>query len=931
MRKAGNRNQGVGMKAGARGLLAQLRSWLRTIAHRNRIEAEMDSELAFHLEQLTADLVRSGQSPAEAARNARIALGTALTHKEGMRASLGLRWWDELRTDLRYGLRMLRKSPGFTVIAAGSLALAVGANTAILSVAKALYYDPLSAGYPEQLRLVEWTGDDQVTIHNFWGSFVGAPGTEAVSTSFSTPAYEALRATFQKHGELFAFKDDVMNVTAGGNALRAQVEMVSGNYYNGMEVQPQLGRPIMPNEDAAGRGEVAVIGDALWARAFGRSPAVLGQTIRLNNQVLTIIGVNPRGFTGAQDTQEAPDVVVPLSMQQRLHPLTEDLNPHDDPDLWWIGLMARVKPGENGSSVQAELDAALSDAIRSSMTVRKGETLPRLKLVDGRRGWNYTADYELKKPVIVLISLSGLVLLLCCANIANLMLARGAQRQREMSVRLALGAGRRRILRQMLIESLELAILGAAGGLLLGYLGRNALPRLLSNSWDTSLLVIRFDWRIFGSSLLIALLTGVVFGVLPAWMASRTETGVAMKEASRTATRRRKMGSGKILVTVQIALSTLLVIGAGLALRSASALHSIDVGFRTKDMVLFNLELPRQRYPGDKALELHRQLGPALRSIPGVEGVTSMVIPLLAQGMWNTSFLPEGESAIKGKQIYEDINIVGANFFPTMGIPIVAGRGFGPQDTETSPAVAIINQSLARKRFPGQNPIGKRFRSGNIDNDWGQIVGICADTRYNELRGESPPVLFFPYEQRPNNVRNMTYALRTGRTLEELTPEIRRVVQGVDRDLPVMLLRTQQQQIDATMHIERVMARLTTAFGLLALVLACVGIYGIMAYSVANRKNEIGIRLALGAQQGHVRKMILTEGAWLALVGIAAGGAVALTLARLVSSMLYGIKAYDPVTLASGVALLLAATLAATWIPARRAAGVQPMEALRHE
>jgi predicted permease len=499
-----------------------------------------------------------------------------------------------------------------------------------------------------------------------------------------------------------------------------------------------------------------------------------------------------------------------------------------------------------------------------------------------------------------------------------------------MSVRLALGAGRGRILRQLLTESLLLAGIGGAGGLVLAFLARNAIPKLMTNAWEHTDMSVPMDWGVFGFAGGVTLLTGLLFGLAPAWLAARAEVSSSLKESAQTTTRRRKGLGGRAIVAFQIALSTLLVVGAGLFLRTLFALNSIDVGFRTDHLVLFQIAPPKKRYGAGKDVRLHQELERGFAALPGVGGVAPGWLAYIADNMANDDFMPEGETPSSDHGGAEDVNFVGNSFFQIMGIPVVSGRSFGPQDTETSQRVAIINQALATKRFPHVDPVGKRFQTGDEKHEWVQIVGICANTRYANLRDEGPPQFFMPYVQQAE-VGGMTYAIRTPLTPGELMPALRRVVQQTDRDLPIIDIRTQQEQIDATMQQERMFAALTTGFGVLALALASVGIYGIMAYSVANRTNEIGIRLALGAQPGQVRGMILRESGWLASVGVVVGVGGALALTRLVKSMLYGVQPGDPATLVGGSLLLLGVALAASWIPARRAAAVQPMDALRHE
>jgi predicted permease len=909
---------------------SKVRSWVRVVMERDRLEAGMEAELADHLERLTEDLVRSGFEPAEAARRARIALGPALMHKEGMRASLGLRWWDELRGDLWYAARLLRKSPGFTGIAAVSLALAIGANTSIFSLAKVLLYDGLQIPHPEGLKLLRWTGDDKVVAQSFWGDFDNTPGGGMTSSVFSYPIYREMSLHPAGMQSLAGFKEDSMNATVRGTARNVSVAMVTGNYYDTLGVLPQVGRAIQPSDDAvSGLGNVAVISDSLWSLAFGRSPAALGQIITLNQLKVTIVGVNPRRFTGAKNVLESPDLFVPISLEPLLRVQREKRSDLASADFWWVNVVGRVKPGVAESEALQGLRVQFEAALHSLATVKRGDTIPRLELSNGSRGLRY-ADRMFREPVFVLLALTGLVLLLACANIANLLLARGAQRQREMSVRMALGAGRVRVARQLLTESLLLAVIGGCGGLLLGYLCRNILPSLLGYPWEDSGIRVSFDWVVFACMTVIILTTGVLFGLTPAWLAARTEASGSLKESSQSTTRRRRGLSGKSLVGLQIALSTLLVVGAGLFLRTLTALDSQDVGFDTGHLILFEINPPAGRYPAGKNIALHEDLERRIAGLPGVQHLSPATNAYLADSISNSDFLPEGEKFEMGSRQEEDFNEVGNDFFATLGIKIIAGRGFTAQDTAGSPKVAVINQALAKKRFPNGNPIGRMFRADRDKPDLTRIVGICSDTYYRTLREGPPPQFFLPYVQQ-TDFRGMTYHLRTALSTAALAPMLRSTVQSIDSDLPITNLRTQREQIEASLQIERVLAALASGFGVLALTLACVGIYGIMAYSVAQRTNEIGIRLALGAKPGQVRAMILRESTWLALIGIVAGVGGALGLTRIVRSMLYGIKANDPLTFVSGVLILVGVALAAAWIPARRAASVQPMEALRHE
>jgi predicted permease len=898
----------------------------------------MEAELACHLENLTADLIAAGHSPQEAARQARILLGTTLTHKEGMRSSLGLRWWDELRADLRYALRTLGHSPAFVVIAVGSLALGIGANTAIFTVAQHMLLDRLSVPHPDQLRMFYWAEPKDGIVDEMWGYWEDHPsGGGHVSTSFSYPVYEQMRRQDRSLADIFAFKPfGRMTVTIHRDAEAADAEMVSGNYYSALQVRPQLGRAIQESDDGpVGSGPVVTISDRLWTNRFARSPDVIGQTILINATPMTVVRVNPPGFTGAFSAQGTPDIFLPFSMQPIVSPqnfggavLPSLL---ESKTLWWVLVMGRVRPGVPAAVAEASLNVALSTAVRGTMPVKNDSQLPRLLLRDGSRGQNPAVD-DLEKPIYVLMALAALVLMLACANLANLLLARAGARRREMGVRLALGAGRARILRQMMTESMLLAVMGGTAGLLLAWAVRNTLPRLLSNSWAPPAFSAQLSWPIFAFAASISLLTGIVFGLAPAWQATRAQVSSSLKDSGHSITHRRRGLGGKAIVAVQVALSMLLVVGAGLFARTLMKLGQQPLGFRSHHLLLFSIEPPATRYPKAASTPLLSELEAQLAMVPGVQAVTLTRVPLLSGSASSITFIPEGRERKPEGNPSVLTNDVGAHFFSTFGIPVLAGRDFNARDTSTSRKVAVVNESLARTYFPNVNPIGRTFQAGSKTHPVTmEIIGVCANAKYYRVRKDVEPTIYAPYWQKDNGVDGATFAIATSLEAPALLPSLRDALRHVDPNLPMLDVRSQDDQIAANLRQERIFASLTAGFGLLALALAAVGIYGIMAYSVAQRTNEIGIRLALGAQSAQVRGMILRETTWLAGAGIVAGVAVALVLTRLVKSMLYGIEPYDPLTLSAGVGLLLTVALVASWIPARRAAGVQPMEALRHE
>jgi predicted permease len=913
----------------------RLRSWLRAATQRERLEDEMEAELAHHLEARTADLIRSGYLPQEAARRARIELGPALMHKEDMRASVGLRLFDELVADVRYALRLLRKSPGFTAIAVGSLALGIGANTAIFTVAQHMLLDRLNVPHPEQLRMFYLNESRNGVIDELWGWWDDHPGGGQITTSFTYPVYEQIRSQNKSLADVMAFKPyGRMTVSVRGEAEAADVEMVSGNYYSVLGVRPQLGRGIQESDDGeVGSGPVVVISDRLWTNRFGRAADVVGRSLLVNATPMTVVGVNPPGFTGAYSAQGAPDILLPFSMQPIVAP--KELGSDKQPSLlknkllWWVLVMGRAKPGVSTATAEAELNVALNAAVRATMPVTKDSVLPHLLLRDGSRGQNPNTE-DLEKPVYVLMALAGLVLLLACANLANLLLARVGARQREMSVRLALGAGRGRILRQTMTESLLLSLMGGAAGLLLAWAMRNALPRMLADSWAPPAFAAKFSWPIFLFAAGLSIATGLVFGLGPAWQATRVQVSSSLKDSGQTLTRRRRGLGGKAIVAFQVALSMVLVTGAGLFVRTLTRLEGEGLGFRSRNLLLFNVPLPETRYPKEASVQVLQKLEERLASVPGVEQETLTYVPLMSGNAEGHTFVPEGQQRKAEGNPSVLVNEVGTNFFSTYGIRVVAGRGFDGSDTRTSRKVAVVNESLAKKYFAHTNPIGKTFQEGRNQPVTIAIVGVCADAKYDRVRKEAEPTYYKPYWQN-DGLDEATFAVRTGLAGEVLLPSLRTAVRQVDPNLPLLDIRTQDEQIASNLRQERIFALLTSGFGVLALLLACVGIYGIMACAVAQRTGEIGVRLALGAKPRQVLGMILREATWISVVGLASGLVAVLLLARVVRTMLFGVAANDPLTFTSAVFLLLIVGVGASWIPARRAAGVQPMEALRHE
>ncbi len=920
-------------------ILKNLISGIQALFHKEQRNRDMDEELLAFQQASAEEKIRIGLDPHEAQRAARIEMGSIETVKEKVRSSKWESTAESIWADIRYSFRMMTRSPGFTTVAILSLALGIGANTIIFTLAKGILLDRLAVPQPNQLRLFAIVRDNHSPLHRFWGDFYRTPDGRSITHSISYPVYQLMRQQNLAKPvveDLFAFKHlgdfNRFTATVDGHADTVTGELVSGNFYQQLGVQPVLGRAIQPSDDEApGSGPVAVISDGLWARLFGRSPSVIGKTIQLNLIPITIVGVNPPGFTGAASVQLSPDVFLPFSMQPTLMP-AQNGSLLQDPNQWWMSIMGRARPSVSDEAIRAAFAVWLEQDIRATVAVPKDASMPDLVLESGSQGLA-AASHDYAAPIYVLSVLTGFVLLLACANLANLLLARSAARQREMSVRLALGASRSRVLRQVLTESLLLSSLGGIAGFALGYLGRNIIPHLLSSAWRPAPLNARFDLRIFAFTATVSILTGILFGLAPAWQATRTDVNTALKDAASSATRRRKGLAGKSIVVVQIALSMLLVVGAGLFARTLINLNTTSLGFDPHNLLLFTIQAPPTRYPAPQNIALHQSIEDRLAEVPGVQSVTLVENPLLAHNISNTTFQPTDQPKPTGDNRYRDVNTVGRSFFETYRIPILYGRSFGPTDTATSPLVAVINQSLANSVYPNVDPVGKTFvtdrNQGDPDTIY-RIIGVSADAKYDQLEGDPPPTFYTLYRQAKGE-QFLTYTIKTPLSPAAILPALRNAVQSIDKDLPLRDIRTQTEQIEDSISQQRLFATLTGGFGILALILACIGIYGIMAYNVARRTNEIGVRMALGARARQVLFMILGESSWLAILGIAAGLIAAIALTRFVGSMLYGLKPSDPITLIAATLILLAVAIAAAYGPARRASRINPMQALRHE
>jgi predicted permease len=905
---------------------------LQALFEQRRSRGELEDEIQLHIQMLKERFILQGMvsGDAEAAAQRQFGNSTLLRERHHQQRTFFL--FVTLIRDLRFGLRQLQRNPILTCVAITSLALGIGANTAIFTTAKHVLFDTLPVTRPDRLRMLTWVSGPQQPVPPVWGDVGPNEAGGLAGDGFSYPVLDEMRKRTEAVQALIAFKDSPMAVTIDGQAEMISGELISGNAFQSLGVKAELGRTLSPADDLGpGNGPVVVISDGFWAQRFGRSPLVLGKAISLNGFPMTIVGVTGGRFAGLQ-MGSPMQIFVPITMQPLILPKAQNgsISLLNNPQSWWVQILARLKPDVSEVRALGELDAVLRQTAMPVLK-RTGE-LDRfhLRFEPGDRGLDFLRG-GYARPSYVLLALAGLVLLVACLNLANLLLARSATRQRELSTRLALGASRGSIMRQMLTESLLLSGFGGAAGLLLGYLGRNIVPRLLMNSSRPDSVQVEFDWRVFLFTVGISLAAAIIFGLAPAWRATRIATHAGLRESGGSTANRHKLWFDKTLVIGQIAISAALLMGTGLFAHTLFNLNSIPLGFESNHILLFRLNLPRARYSDAQMTTFFQQLEERLASLPGVRTVTASNIGIIGDGHSGATFQVVGRP--KGTDPARvQTNAVGTDFFQALGITILQGRLFNRRDTATSPKVAIVNRTLAEQFFRGEDPVGKTFETDSEDIEGPiQIVGIAADTRYADLRSQTPPTFYVPYIQKLDGPGRMMVEIRTLADPSSVLPEARQAVESLDRDLPMIDVRTMKDQVRSTLADERALAQLAGGFSLLALVLASIGIYGVMAYAVNTRTGEIGLRIALGAGTNQVLSRILREAFWLTSAGIVLGLIAALWLTRLIRVMLYGIGSTDALTITITAVLLISVSLFAAFAPARRASRIDPIRALRHD
>ena len=878
-------------------ILDELRLWLRSLFRRSDVDRELNDELSFHLDKLIEQKLAAGMPFAEARAAAQHELGGIAQLSEECRDARRVALVDQLFQDVRYGLRMLRRSPGFSVVAILSLGLGIGANTAIFTLIDALILKKLPVSNPEELA----------TIH-----YVTPQGPQGF---MSYQAFEFLRRNTRSFQAVFVQRDTRFNIGEGGEERPVDGAFVSGDYFSSLGLQPLAGRLIEPAEEAP----VAVISHRYWLGRFGGDKSIIGRTIVLQLTPATVVGVLPAGFSGVIVGQ-APDVFVPLSVEPALQ---KDRSLLRNKKAWWLQPLARKKPGVSNMQAGAELDVLwprmLSEVLpQKNGSVRQEFRQWKLGIVDAANGLSGIRR-DFSQPLYVLMGIVSLVLLIACANIANLLLARTSARQREIAVRLALGSGRFRLIRQLLTESVMLSSFGAIPGIFFAYGSCRLVVSLFSSH---TFLDVSPDARIFGFTAGVAILTGLLFGAGPALRAA------SLNINARSSTERTL--AGKALVVSQVALSLLLLVGAGLFARTFANLMRQDTGFDRHHVFVAHIDPRDAGIKGAGLQRLYMQLYDRLNGEPGVRSASiSMMTPIAYCCWWDHI---DAEGSLPGSdqtQIF--LNTVSPGYFATFGTPIVAGRDFTPRDGQGGPLVAVVNEALAKHFFPGSNPIGKHIDAGEKLHN-AEIVGVVKSTNQRSLRAGIEASAYFPLFGDPKP-GDMSVAVRTDRGLDAAASLLRRDVQRFHPDIAVNV-ESYENQIGETAAQDRLTALLASFFGLLAASLACIGLYGLMSYTVVRRTSELGIRTALGAQKGDLLWMILRETLLLSGIGVALGVPAAVLCARSLSSLsslLYGLRADDAATIAMTAGVLILVTALAGYLPARRAAQIDAMAALRNE
>ncbi len=911
----------------------RLRAWL----HRDRLDDQLAEEIRLHLELRTQALMDRGWDPAAAAHEARRMFGNTTVIREETRDMWGFPPAETVMQDVRYGARILRRSPMFTAVAVLSLAVGLGAAAAVFSLVDTLLLRTLAVRAPRELVLARWSSGPVFPLSSLNG-YSSQNSDGLASTSFSQIAFTRMRADASQLLDLFGFADlyDV-SVSIGGQAEMGGAHAVSGNYFSVLGVLPASGRSILESDDRADAAPVAVISHALWRRRFNRSPDAIGQPITVNGVQFVVAGVMPASFSGTGQVNASPDVYVPLAVRNQVAPLGSDTP--DDPNVWWVLMMGRLKPGVTAEQAQPALDLILKQTVAAARPAMEAKDLPNLELLPGSRGQVEERD-GMREPLRMMSLVVVIVLLVACANVANLLLARGAARARELTVRVAIGAPRGRVVRQLLTEGLLLAVCGSGLGLLAAHwIAQSLLPALQFTGQDAAP-APGLSFRVVGFAVVLATVCAVLFSLLPALRATRVSLATGLQNAGRGAAAPRTRGSlSSGLVVTQIALSMVLVATAVLLVRSVTRLQRVELGFDAANLLLFRIDPTLNGYEDARVIDVYDRILERLRATPGVTAATASSHTLISNsssmGMAlrtdETAPDPAGPDARAFRSTHGALRLtVDPEFFRTMGLKIDRGRVFDNGDGGTSQKVAVINRALARQLFGTEDVVGRQFKIGMLPTaPIYEIIGVSADARYTSVRRPMSATVYLSYRQQPPTA--MTFEVRTAGDPTAFAPVAREVVRSVDGNLPLDRVQSQQNQVEVSLQRERLFATLATWLGLLTLALSAIGLYALLAYGVTRRTPEIGIRMALGAERAAVRWMIMRQSLVLAAWGLALGTAGAIAGTRMLEALLFEVQPRDPLAIGTAAAIMVVVSLLAGYLPARRAAGVSPLVALRTE